>query len=184
MNEVLLNIKNRRSVRRYKSEQVKREELDQILDAAISAPSACNEQPWFFTVIQNAELIEEISSKTLEEMRKSPEEWIVNMGNKCKSVFYGAPTVIVVSGKDQGYSPITDCSAAIQNMLLAAESLNIGSVWIGLTDHYFKTQHNYKELLNIPEGYSAFYTVALGYKIDHRIKEGPKKNREVFTFIE
>lgn len=183
MNDVLLNIQNRRSVRKYGSEQIKREELDQILEAAIAAPSACNEQPWFLTIIQNSDIIKEISSKTLEEMKKSPEQWIQDMGEKCKCVFYNAPTVIVVSGKDEGYSPITDCSAAIQNMLLAAESLNIGSVWIGLTDHYFRAVENYREKLSIPNGYTAFYTVALGYKLDNTVKPGPRKNTGLFKFI-
>lgn len=164
MNLVIENIKKRRSIRKYLPEQIKETELNEIIEAGVYAPSAHNDQSWHFTVIQNKELIDFISAKTKELMANSEVEWISKMGkNEKLHVFYNAPTVIVVSGRDDAYSPIIDCSAATENMILAAESLNIGSCWNGLIDFFFKCKDEVSKL-NIPEGYTPFYAVTFGYK--------------------
>ena len=99
MNEVLETIKNRRSIRKYSSEQIKNEELDMILESAIYAPTGHNDQPWHFTVIQNKELIDEMSVESKKLMAESPVDWMAKMGRaENLHLFYNAPTVIVVSG--------------------------------------------------------------------------------------
>lgn len=164
MNEVIENIKKRRSIRKYLPEQIKEAELNEIIEAGMYAPSAHNDQSWHFTVIQNKELIDLISVKTKESMANSEVEWISKMGkNEKLHVFYNAPTVIIVSGRDGAYSPLIDCSAATQNMILAAESLNIGSCWNGLVRFFFGQKEEMGKL-NIPEGYTPFYAVSFGYK--------------------
>lgn len=164
MNVVIENIKKRRSIRKYLAEQINETELNEIIEAGIYAPSAHNEQPWHFTVIQNKELIDFISVKTKEAMANSEVEWIAKMGkNEKLHIFYNAPTVIVISGRDEGFSPIVDCSAATENMMLAAESLNIGSCWNGLIKYFFQQEDQISKL-NIPEGYTPFYAVTFGYK--------------------
>lgn len=164
MNTVIENIKKRRSIRKYLPEQIKETELNEIIEAGMYAPSAHNDQSWHFTVIQNKELIDFISAKTKELMANSEVEWIAKMGkNEKLHVFYDAPTVIIVSGRDGAYSPLIDCSAATQNMILAAESLNIGSCWNGLVRFFFGQKEEISKL-NIPEGYTPFYAVSFGYK--------------------
>lgn len=164
MNEVLKVIRSRRSVRLYKQEQIKEAELQAILEAGIWAPSGHNGQPWHFTVIQNKELIDHMSQVCLEEMAAYPIEWIAKMGRVGKHVLHHAPTVIVVSGKKEEFiNPMVDCAAAIENMLLAAESMDIGTCWIGLTRFFFDKPEEVQKL-NLPEGYEPFYTVTLGYK--------------------
>lgn len=164
MNEVIENIKKRRSIRKYLPEQIKEAELNEIIEAGMYAPSAHNDQSWHFTVIQNKELIDLISVKTKESMANSEVEWISKMGkNEKLHVFYNAPTVIIVSGRDGAYSPLIDCSAATQNMILTAESLNIGSCWNGLVRFFFGQKEEMGKL-NIPEGYTPFYAVSFGYK--------------------
>ncbi|MGB9936634.1 MAG: nitroreductase family protein [Methanobacterium sp.] len=182
MNKVVENIKNRRSIRRYKNEQIKDEELDLILESAIYAPTGHNDQPWYFTVIQNKELINEMSEECKRIMSDLPIEWIAKMGKaEHLHIFYNAPTVVVVSGKEDATSPIHDCSAAIQNMMLAAESMDIGSCWIGLARFFFKNEENIKKL-GIPEGYRPYHGVCLGYK-ESLSNKAPERNRNVVNYI-
>lgn len=183
MNEVLKAIKNRRSVRRYKPEQISEADLEMILEAGMYAPTAHNEQPWHFTVIQNPELLSLMNEKAKEEMAKSDVDWIHSWGlNPNYKVIYDAPTLIVVSGRKDGMAWQVDCAAAIENMLIAAESLNIGSVWLGLMNYYLRLDGAAAKL-GIPEGYEPFYAVAFGRKADEEPKAGPKRNKNVVNYI-
>jgi nitroreductase len=180
MNQVLETIKSRRSVRKYQNEQIKDEELDKILDSAIYAPSGHNDQSWHFTIIQDKDLINEISEGTKAVMRTVDVEWIAQMGAmEDLHIFHRALTIIIVSGNKSAVTPETDCAAAVQNMLLAAESLDIGSCWIGFAKFYFLNPEKMKKF-KIPEGYEVYFGVALGYKI----KKNPKaleRKQGVFT---
>jgi nitroreductase len=191
MNEVLETIMNRRSVRKYLPEQIKDEELNLILEAGKYAPSARNDQSWHFTVIQNQELINYLSDEAKKSMRLSNEDWLINIGNsKRYHVFHHAPTVIIVSGMNDATEPLIDCSAAVENMLLAAESMGMGSCWIGLARFLF-TQNNFGEYyeprqdrmeeLKIPFDYKPFFAIVLGYK-DQEVR-APPRNQNVVTFL-
>lgn len=183
MNDVLKAIKSRRSVRKYKQEQISQEELNSILEAGIYAPTAHNDQPWHFTVIQNQKLLHDINKVVRKGMASSDEEWIRRMGkNPAFQVTYDAPTLIVVSGRKDGISWQIDCAAAIQNMLLAAESLNIGSVWLGLLGFFLQKKEKVKKL-GIPENYEPFYGVSFGYKADEKEQVAPKRNMNVVNYI-
>ena len=188
MNLVLETIKNRRSIRRYLPQQIRDEELSLILEAGVWAPSAHNEQPWHFSVIQKEELIDMMSEKTIAMMKKSRLEWVRKMGEREGfHVFYNAPTVIIVSGKTGGEAllkPIADCSAAIQNILLAAESLGIGTCWIGFTGLFFVTATKEElQKLSIPEGYEPFYSIAVGYKSPDHLYSAPRRKQNTITYI-
>lgn len=176
MNPVLDVVKKRRSIRKYLPDQIKDNELAIILEAGTFAPSGHNCQPWHFTVIQNKEIINHINKKTKQQMVTSEQEWAVKMGRSEKyHVFHHAPTVLIISGsKDeksplplaetgQSYTPLVDCVAAIQNILLAAESLNIGSCLIGVVNYLFILP-NEVEQLGIPNNYQPYFAVTLGYK--------------------
>ena len=183
MNEILKTIKDRRSVRSYLPEQIKQEELDLIIESGIYAPTGHNDQPWHFTVIQNKEKIQYINDKSKELMAKSETEWIKNMGlNPKKNIVYNAPTLIIVSGNKSANSPLIDCSAAVQNMLIAAESLNIGSVWLGLVGFYLKLEDEVK-LIGVPEGYEPYFGVAFGYKEVTKEIFVPKRKLDVVNYI-
>ena len=183
MNEVLKVIKNRRSIRSYLTTQLSKEDLELIIEAGIYAPSGHNDQPWHFTIIQNGEIIQYISDKAKELMLKSDIYWIKKMGATPNiNLVHNAPTLIIVSGNKNALSPKTDCSAAIQNMLLAAESLNIGSVWLGLVNFFFKLEDEMKKL-GVPEGYEPYYGVALGYKSIPKEIVAPKRNSNVVNYI-
>jgi len=182
MNQVLETIKSRRSVRKYHDEQIKNDELDKILEAAIYSPSGHNDQSWHFTIIQDKDLINEISEGAKAVMKTMDVEWIAKMGAiEDLNIFHRAPTAVVVSGNKDAVTPLVDCSAAVQNMLLAAESLDIGSCWIGFTKFFFTTSERMKKFA-IPEGYEVHFGVALGYKV----KENPtalERKQGVFTYF-
>ncbi|OFI01555.1 FMN reductase [Clostridium acetireducens DSM 10703] len=183
MNNVIETIKNRRSIRRFTEEQIQDTHLNAILEAGIFAPTGHNDQPWHFTVIQSKDMLNYISTKTKEFMAKSEEEWISAMGKSERlHLFYNAPTVIIVSGRENSYSPLIDCSAATENMAIAAESLNIGSVWVGLVNHFFEHKEEVSKL-NIPEGYVPYYALCIGYKNMSKPVKTPERKRDVINYI-
>jgi nitroreductase len=183
MNEVLETIARRRSVRKFLGEQIKAAELDAILAAALQAPSAHNDQSSYFTVLQNRELIDEMSEGSKVEMRKAPVDWMVAMGsNEALNIYYKAPTVIVVAGKKDAISSLVDACAAIQNILIAAESLGIGACWIGFAKFYFTGPDRYRKL-GIPEGYEVHYGVALGYKPEGPAAKPPARKYEKYFHV-
>jgi len=159
MNETVEVILKRRSVRNFENKMISEEELKTIIDCGLFAPSAKNRQNWHFTVITNKERIDEISNAALKGMNKlgldkDPEFHI----------FYNAPLVIVISSKIEGYSEI-NAGCVVQNMALAAKSMNIGSCIIGQTRYIYhkfpKLEGN--RLLKIPEGYEHDVSICFGY---------------------
>lgn len=97
---------------------------------------------------------------------------------------YNAPTVLIVSGKKEDevmMNSVVDCSAAIQNIILAAESLDIGSCWIGLIRFFFAHEEEVQKL-DLPEGYKPLYAVCLGYKA--RLNgRGPERKSGTVSYI-
>jgi nitroreductase len=183
MNTILETIKNRRSTRSFEQEQIKQSDLEMILEAAIYAPTAHNDQPWHFTVIQNKELLADINTKSKLGLSKSTIDWRKEVGNNPKTnLMYNAPTLIIVSGRKDAVAPMIDCSAAIQNMLLTAESLGLGTVWLGLIREYFSYPEELAAL-QIPAGYEPYYGVALGYKKNKNKMTAPKRNPDVVTYL-
>jgi len=182
MNETIKTIFGRRSVRSYSTEQIKAEELDLILKAGLYAPSAHNQQSWHFTVIQDKEIINNLNKASKEELIKLEDEHYKKFGeDENVHLFYNAPTVIVVSGEKSALAPRVDCSAAIQNMLLASESLNIGTCWIGLVTPLFKSERadEFAKLFGIPEGFELYYAVAVGYKTTENMQAPPRRENTV-----
>ncbi|MCZ2845807.1 MAG: nitroreductase family protein [Candidatus Bathyarchaeota archaeon] len=186
MNEVLRAIRSRRSTRKFKIEQIKKEQIEAILEAGIYAPSAHNDQSWNFTVIRNEEILEEINTKSKKEAEDHEDKILRKMANNPElNIFYNAPTVVIVSGDENAMMPETDCAAATENMLIAAESLNIGSCWCGFVKFLFESEKGtyYKEILKIPKGYKPYYAIALGYK-DVKVAKAPKRKENCIQYIE
>jgi nitroreductase len=141
-------ILTRRSVRRYDGRPVEEDQIRSLLEAAMSAPSSNNRQPWQFVVIDDRSLLDAIP--TFHPYSKMLME---------------APLAILVCGDLQraggGESWIQDCAAATQNILLAARALGLGSVWLGVHPAEDRVEGMVK-LLDIPEGVIPFSLVALG----------------------
>jgi nitroreductase len=182
MNETIKTILSRRSVRSYSSEQIKNEELDLILKAGLYAPSAHNQQSWHFTVIQDKEVIDNLNKASKEAMLKQEYEYLRKFAeDETFNLFYNAPTVIFVAGEKANLAPHIDCAAAIQNMLIAAESLNIGTCWIGLVTPLFKSERaqEFANLFGISESYELYFVVAVGYKAKENPQLVPRRENTV-----
>lgn len=139
----------RRSIRNYTNRVVPEKLIEKILRAGMAAPSAGNQQPWHFIVIDERKILDSIpdfhpSSKMLKEVNHA----IVVCGELARE-------------KAEGYW-IQDCSAATQNMLLMATELELGSVWLGV--HPIKERvEGVKNLLKIPDGVMPLCIIAIGY---------------------
>ncbi|MFP4164559.1 MAG: nitroreductase family protein [Chitinispirillaceae bacterium] len=182
MNETLQVIKSRRSIREYKPEQIKQEELDLIIEAGIHAPTGHNMQPWHFTVIQDRKVIEHLNAVSKKVMSTMEIEWIRKAGeNPGYDISYKAPTVVVVSGKKDWITSRIDCCAAVENMLIAAESLDIGSVWLGFAMFAFQMEGEV-EKISVPEGYEPYYAFTLGYKARDSQPAAPTRNYDVVNY--
>lgn len=182
MNEIIQTILNRRSVRVYSDEQIKQKDLNLILEAGLFSPSACNMQPWHFTVVQNKELMNTLNIESKKEFSTSDNEMFRKMAENEKfNIFYNAPTIIVVSGGKSSLEPLTDCAAATENMILAAESLGIGTCWIGLVSFLFRSKRaqEYAKMLKLPEDYEPYYAITLGYKKIANSKPQPRREGTV-----
>ncbi|MCB2289302.1 nitroreductase [Clostridium sp. CS001] len=185
MNETLKNIRNRRSTRAFLPEQLKEIEIQAIMDAGIYAPSANNQQPWHFTVMQSKDIIDRLNVDFKVVAGKSDNEYIRRLAdNENFHVFYNAPTVVLVSGDENNNYASVDCGAAVENMLIAAESLEIGSCWVGFIAYLLNSEEG-KELvkeLGIPEGFKQIHSIALGYK-KINITNAPKRKENTVNYI-
>lgn len=147
--EMLELIKRRRSIRRYTKEEVSEEEVRQLLQAAMAAPSADNLQPWRFVVVRDAELRRKLA-KVHPWARMAAE----------------APLVLVVLG-DQRVSShwVEDCSAATQNLLLMASSLGLGAVWVGLSGG---SERHVRGMVKAPPNLRALCLVPVGHPAEDK----------------
>ena len=154
MNETVQTIINRRSVTKYKKEQITDEELQQILEAGMNAPSGGNKQTAVMIVVQNREWIDKLCVLNAK-IAGAPDGW---------DVFYGAPTLIVVAAAP-GENAVKDGSLVIGNMLNAAYALGLGGRWINRAEGMLEDDLG-KDLLK-EAGYEGEYVgvgnVILGY---------------------
>ncbi|AIZ56791.1 nitroreductase [Candidatus Methanoplasma termitum] len=166
-NDTIRSIMERRSVRKYKPRQVTDKELKVIIDCGLNAPSAMNAQDWHFTVIQNAELIDWMNTKIKENLPKESVSRYKdrNGGREDFSMFYDAPTVVLISGDAKDIWTESNCGYAVQNMCLAAQSLGVSSIIIGMARLIFTTSKadEYAKELGVPDGYRPLYAVCFGY---------------------
>ncbi len=152
-NNVIENIKKRRSIRKYKDQKITNEELNIILEAGTYAPSALNQQSSLIVYINDKNIYNEICDLTTKYFpNRLPH-------------FYGSKDIIIVFGDSNCKCPIEDGSLVLQNLFLSAQSLGIGSCWINYLRDLFKTEEGLKlqEKMNIPSNYFVIGTCILGY---------------------
>ena len=185
MNDVLKTIAQRRSVRRFTAEQLRREDVEAIVEAGLCAPSANNAQDCHFTVVQDSGMIARIESWVLEEIGRSGSTALQELVRRDgSSIFRKAPTLIVVSTDTRSGNGIVDAAAATQNMLIAAESLGIASCWIGMVSVLSGSTvvADHARELHLPEGYSAHFGITLGYRESSR-PLAPERRKDRVSFL-
>ena len=131
MNETLNVLKERRSIRKYKAEQVREEDLNAILEAGTWAATGKNLQSPVMVVVQDQETISYLSKLNAQIQ-----------GKPNADPFYGAPTVVVVLADGENYNWMADGSLVMGNLMNAAWAIGVGSCWINRA----------KELFDMPEG--------------------------------
>ncbi|HNX01125.1 MAG TPA: nitroreductase family protein [Candidatus Cloacimonadota bacterium] len=184
-NPVLETIMKRRSCRAYTDESITKEQIDAIVQAGLYAPSAHNNQSWHFTVIRNPDMLNQINVDTKKALGKHSNEFFTKVAENEKfNIFYNAPVAIIVSGDTNSMMPETDCAAASQNMLIAAQSMGLGSCWIGFVYFLFAGEQGseYKQKLHIPENYKPYYAVIFGHPMNEPNDAPPRKD-ETVTYI-
>ena len=152
-NQTLNLIAARRSHRAYEQTPLTQEQLDALLKAALEAPSAVNRQPWHFTVVRNQALLDDINRAVWAQMMKrNPDQRSPRFEDSNFHVFYHAPTVIFLSGMPDNHYTHIDCGIAVENIALAAESLGLGSVILGMVRDAFAGEQaeEFRQALHFP----------------------------------
>jgi len=174
MNETIRNILERRSVRSYTSLLPPEDEVMQIVECGRFAATALGRQPWFFSVVYDRGLLDDISAECAEAMRNAG---IVPPGGEAPDCFRGAPMAIIISADDSAPFAEADSANATQNMAVAAKSLGIGSCYIASFRRAFEGGKGleFKNRLCVPLGFSPRFALALGYAASPL---PPRKERE------
>lgn len=157
MEEVILNIHKRRSIRNFNNKPISQNDINIILSAGMTSPSAMNKQPWRFIIITDDKIKQEI----------------IKISQYAKMALQSPLSILVCGDTEASFLEYwkIDCSACIQNMLLASCSLNIGSVWTGINDDM---QEEYKKLFNLPNNIIPHSLIVFGYS------NIPFENRDYF----
>jgi len=156
--EAMEAIMTRRSIRRYTGEEVSPEHVRRLLKAAMAAPSAHNRQPWHFIVVRSRETLDRI-----------PEY------HQYSRMLKEASLAVVVCGDNKVQTTdfwTHDCSAATENMLVAANALGLGAVWLGVHPGEELVRET-RKLLGIPDHVTPLCIVSVG----HPAEEKPPGNR-------
>jgi len=185
MNEILKVINSRRSIRKFKKEQISGSVLQDIVNAGLYAPNAMNQQKWHFTVIQNKALLDRMVNIIKQNIMNSGIDFLIQRASAPDyHTFHHSPAVILISGDEKSPFIQISCGAAAQNLALASESLHIGSCIITSSAFLFTSEKSdeLKRELGIPEGYNHICTIALGYK-EGEIPSVPPRNKDVVNYI-
>lgn len=138
----------RSSVRRYTDKEISKEDLDTIIRAGFAAPTSHNSRPWYFIILDDKELMKNIG-QNMEYAH------MIEFANKA----------IIVCG-DTNLAPecwMLDCSAASENILLAAESLGIGACWTAVFPYKHREEVVKRFIPSLPENIKALCIIPLGY---------------------
>jgi nitroreductase len=161
-------IYSRRSVREFTTEPVDQPTLQQIIDAAIQAPSAMNQQPWRFAVLRDQALLDHISRESKAFLlRTTPPGPALDhlremVGPPEFDLFYHAPALIVIAAASESPWATEDCALAAQNLMLAARAAGLGSCWIGLAQGWLATAEG-KTAIGLPASHVPIAPIVVGH---------------------
>jgi nitroreductase len=165
INEAILG---RRSVRDYTTEAVDERTIHRLIDAAVHAPNAVNQQPWTFTVVRDQDVLDQISrdakSHMLATMPASPhsDHFQSALGDPHFHIFYHAPVLILISASAQSPWIVEDCALAAENLMLAAYAAQLGTCWIGFAQSFLNTPEG-KTALSLPAGWVPVAPIIVGH---------------------
>lgn len=172
--DILEFIKSRRSTRRFKADAVEKEKLEQVLEAGRYAPSGGNCQSAHFIVVTNQEVLGKLADLVQQEfaaMEETPGMYksivhSIHSSRKGGYVFhYAAPVLIIVANQKDYGNNIADCSCVLENMMLMANALDLGSCWINQLKWLNENPVllNFLQGLGLKEGERVYGALAVGY---------------------
>lgn len=170
MNKTLEDLKSRRSCRAYTAQQISKEELNQVLEAGMYAPTGMGRQSPIMVAVQDPDTVRELSRLNARVMGSSTDP------------FYGAPTVIVVLADPEIGTYREDGSLVMGNLLNAAHAVGLGSCWIHRAREVFDSPEG-KALLKkwgVPEKYVGIGNCILGYAAQPAAAPKPRKADYIF----
>ena len=188
MPDFLEVLKTRRTVRSYTAEAVTRQDLRELIDSAVLAPTGMNSQPWAFTVVTNQEVMRKLNAIVVGILR-SPEAQQHMTDARMKEIvnkpgffiFHGAPALIVISGDSKVQGALVDCQLAAENLFLAAHAKGLGTCYMGLLTlaaGYPEAQ----KLLGIAEGYKMMAAAVVGHP-DGRPEGPPQRSPAKINWV-
>jgi len=165
--DLLEAIDGRRSVREYTGEPVEDTVLRELIEAAIKAPSAINQQPWAFIVVKEKSRLTRISDQAKAHLLKAtlaaPAHPFREMLNDPKfDIFYDAPVLVVIAAAEPTDWAVEDCSLAAENFMLAAHAKGLGTCWIGFAQNWLATADGKAEL-DVPVTYAPIAPIIVGH---------------------
>lgn len=173
MNKTIENIISRRSVKKYTSQQIPIELVEEVANAGTYAPSGMNLQSAKIIAVTNKELRDKLSKINYKILTGN-----TPTASGYNDPFYGAPVVLVVLAKKSIGTHIYDGSLVMENMMIAANSLGLGSCWIHRAKETFETEEGKQILasLGITEDYVGIGNCILGYAAPEALKtQSPRK---------
>ena len=170
MNEVIKNIISRRSIKKYKSDMVPKELIDEVLTAGVYAPTGRNLQAPIILAITDKEIRDKLSKINAEILGTDSDP------------FYGAPVVFVVLADKSIRTFCHDGSLVLGNMMLAAHSLGLGGCWIHRAKETFETEEGKQILksLGIEGEYEGIGNMILGYADGEYPVTRPRKDNYIY----
>lgn len=185
---VLDAIYNRRAIRDYLPQKVDQEVIRSLLDAAIQAPTAMDEEPWAFAVIQNKNLLDRLSdsakalviTEALKSDSAQSKRMLDHVNNPSFHVFYNASTLIVIYCKFQAAFTAADCWLAAENLMLAACAKGLGSCVIGFAVSALNTPE-WKSEFDIPTEMAAIAPIIIGLPA-HKVPIVARKQPVIMTW--
>ena len=172
MNEIIKAMIERRSIRKFKSDMVSKEEINKIIEAGLYAANGMGRQAVITVAVTNKDLRDKISKDNCK----------IGGWDEGFDPFYGAPVILIVIAEKDWRNRVYDGSLVIGNMMLAAHSLGLGSIWIHRAKEEFETEE-YKKLLKdigVAGEWEGIGHCAIGY-IDGDIpKPAPRKENRVY----
>ena len=158
----------RRAVREFTAEPVDEKTIRDLVDAAVQAPSAVNQQPWSFCVVQDKAVLARISREAKAHLLRTTPAGLVShhfqelLSNANFDIFYHAPALIVISAVAENPWAVEDCSLAAENLMLAARGVGLGTCWIGFAQAWLGTPEG-KAALNLPATYVPVAPIIVGH---------------------
>ncbi|NLA71786.1 MAG: nitroreductase family protein [Clostridiaceae bacterium] len=161
-NQTLINIRERSSIRAYTRELLTKEEMDILKDAVLAAPTARDRQQLRYSFITDETIIRKIDARIFHYCDSAMKKMLRE--RNADSFFYGAPCAVVITGTDTSWSDL-DAGIAVQTLAIAAQSMGLSSVILGMPRLAFKADDpdNCRELMRMEEDERFCVAIAIGH---------------------